>query len=82
MSRYNACVILVASMYRILEFSLGFAYSVLSINLNYGFWYLLQADALKMALEAKNIPVNVYVGMRYWYPFTEEAIEQVSLLYL
>ncbi|GMY28844.1 ferrochelatase-2, chloroplastic-like isoform X2 [Fagus crenata] len=37
-----------------------------------------QADALKMALEAKNIPVNVYVGMRYWYPFTEEAIEQIK----
>ncbi|KAM3710173.1 hypothetical protein ACJW31_01G008600 [Castanea mollissima] len=37
-----------------------------------------QADALKMALEAKNMPVNVYVGMRYWYPFTEEAIQQIK----
>lgn len=44
----------------------------------FGLWYLLQAHALKMALEAKNIPANVYVGMRYWYPFTEEAIQQVS----
>ncbi|KAE8100000.1 hypothetical protein FH972_017939 [Carpinus fangiana] len=37
-----------------------------------------QANALKIALEAKNTPVNVYVGMRYWYPFTEEAIEQIK----
>ncbi|GAV67914.1 Ferrochelatase domain-containing protein [Cephalotus follicularis] len=37
-----------------------------------------QAHALKTALEAKNIPVNVYVGMRYWYPFTEEAIQQIK----
>ncbi|MFQ6642842.1 hypothetical protein Gotur_017676 [Gossypium turneri] len=39
-----------------------------------------QANALRMALEAKNVNVSVYVGMRYWYPFTEEAIEQVRLL--
>ena len=32
-----------------------------------------------MALEEKNISANVYVGMRYWYPFTEEAIQQVCL---
>ncbi|KAL9443268.1 hypothetical protein AB3S75_016597 [Citrus x aurantiifolia] len=37
-----------------------------------------QAQALKTALEAKNLPVNVYVGMRYWYPFTEEAIQQIK----
>jgi len=37
-----------------------------------------QADAIKMALQAKNIAANVYVGMRYWYPFTEEAVQQVS----
>ncbi|XVF48638.1 hypothetical protein PTKIN_Ptkin03bG0206400 [Pterospermum kingtungense] len=37
-----------------------------------------QADALRMALEAKKIHANVYVGMRYWYPFTEEAIEQIK----
>ncbi|KAJ0014486.1 hypothetical protein Pint_21437 [Pistacia integerrima] len=37
-----------------------------------------QAHALKMALEAKNLPVNVYVGMRYWYPFTEEAVQQIK----
>ncbi|XP_031264942.1 ferrochelatase-2, chloroplastic-like [Pistacia vera] len=37
-----------------------------------------QALALKMALEKKNLPVNVYVGMRYWYPFTEEAVQQIK----
>ncbi|CBI20621.3 hypothetical protein VitviT2T_004403 [Vitis vinifera] len=37
-----------------------------------------QAHAIKAALEAKNMHVNVYVGMRYWYPFTEEAIEQIK----
>ncbi|PPE00260.1 hypothetical protein GOBAR_DD02738 [Gossypium barbadense] len=39
-----------------------------------------QANALRMALEAKNVNVSVYVGMRYWYPFTEEVIEQVDTL--
>lgn len=38
-----------------------------------------QADAIRMALQAKNIAANVYVGMRYWYPFTEEAVQQVVL---
>uniref|UniRef100_A0A0D6QTR4 Ferrochelatase n=1 Tax=Araucaria cunninghamii TaxID=56994 RepID=A0A0D6QTR4_ARACU len=37
-----------------------------------------QADALCLALEAKKVPAKVYVGMRYWYPFTEEAIEQIK----
>ncbi|XP_068651976.1 ferrochelatase-1, chloroplastic-like [Aristolochia californica] len=37
-----------------------------------------QAHALKMALEAKKTYVNVYVGMRYWHPFTEEAIHQIK----
>ncbi|KAA3477492.1 Ferrochelatase [Gossypium australe] len=36
---------------------------------------------LRMALEAKNVNVSVYVGMRYWYPFTEEAIEQVMIFF-
>ncbi|GKB68984.1 ferrochelatase-2, chloroplastic-like protein [Tanacetum coccineum] len=39
-----------------------------------------QADALKMALEAKEVPANVYVAMRYWYPFTEEAVQQDKML--
>ena len=38
----------------------------------------VQAQALKMVLKEKGLPANVYVGMRYWYPFTEEAIQQVS----
>ncbi|GAB4854430.1 hypothetical protein Ancab_023013 [Ancistrocladus abbreviatus] len=37
-----------------------------------------QANAIKMALEAKRKHVNVYVGMRYWYPFTEEAIHLIK----
>lgn len=45
----------------------------------HGLKIFLQAQALKTALEAKNLPVNVYVGMRYWYPFTEEAVQQVAV---
>ncbi|KAE9586870.1 hypothetical protein Lal_00004377 [Lupinus albus] len=37
-----------------------------------------QALALKKALESKGLSSNVYVGMRYWYPFTEEAVEQIK----
>ncbi|PIA30560.1 hypothetical protein AQUCO_05500095v1 [Aquilegia coerulea] len=37
-----------------------------------------QAQALKMALEAKKLHANVYVAMRYWYPFTEEAVHQIK----
>lgn len=37
-----------------------------------------QAKALKVALEEKSIPAKVYVGMRYWHPFTEEAIRQIK----
>ncbi|GKC36828.1 ferrochelatase-2, chloroplastic-like protein [Tanacetum coccineum] len=35
-----------------------------------------QADALKTELEAKKVSANVYVAMRYWHPFTEEAAHQ------
>jgi ferrochelatase len=38
---------------------------------------LAQAEELKKSLSGKNVPAEVYVGMRYWHPFTEEAIEQV-----
>ncbi|CAN1299954.1 Ferrochelatase-2, chloroplastic [Linum perenne] len=34
--------------------------------------------AIKDALQAKDVSVDVYVGMRYWYPFTEEAIQQIK----
>ncbi|KAL5999732.1 hypothetical protein ACLOJK_038017 [Asimina triloba] len=36
-----------------------------------------QAHALKLALEAKKMRANVYVGMRYWHPFTEEVVHQL-----
>nr|CAB3453060.1 unnamed protein product [Digitaria exilis] len=39
------------------------------------------ANALKTALEKKNLHANIYVGMRYWYPFTEEAIDQVMIFF-
>lgn len=34
---------------------------------------------MKKALWQKDVPAEVYVGMRYWHPFTEEAIEQVDI---
>ncbi|KAI3468142.1 hypothetical protein Pfo_024805 [Paulownia fortunei] len=37
-----------------------------------------QASSLKLALEAKEVPANVYVAMRYWHPFTEEAVHQIK----
>lgn len=37
-----------------------------------------QAEELRKALCEKNVPAEVYVGMRYWHPFTEEAIEQIK----
>ncbi|KAE9602742.1 putative protoporphyrin ferrochelatase [Lupinus albus] len=37
-----------------------------------------QAEELRKSLWEKNVPANVYVGMRYWHPFTEEAIEQIK----
>lgn len=37
-----------------------------------------QAEALKQALYAKECEAEVYVGMRYWYPFTEEAISRIK----
>lgn len=36
-----------------------------------------QAEALQKGLRSKGIDASVYVGMRYWNPFTEEALEQV-----
>lgn len=37
-----------------------------------------QAEELRKALCVKNVSAKVYVGMRYWHPFTEEAIEQIK----
>uniref|UniRef100_A0A162AZN8 Ferrochelatase n=1 Tax=Daucus carota subsp. sativus TaxID=79200 RepID=A0A162AZN8_DAUCS len=39
-----------------------------------------QAKALKKELEAKEVPVDVYVAMRYWHPYTEEAIQQARFI--
>ncbi|KAG6658679.1 ferrochelatase-2, chloroplastic-like isoform X6 [Carya illinoinensis] len=36
------------------------------------------AEELRNFLWEKNVPADVYVGMRYWHPFTEEAIEQIK----
>uniref|UniRef100_A0A3Q7HN24 Ferrochelatase n=1 Tax=Solanum lycopersicum TaxID=4081 RepID=A0A3Q7HN24_SOLLC len=38
-----------------------------------------QASALKLALEIKEVPANVYVVMRYWHPFIEEAVHQTLI---
>jgi protoporphyrin/coproporphyrin ferrochelatase len=38
-----------------------------------------QADALAVALRAKGLPgAKVYVGMRYWHPYTEEALAAIK----
>ena len=36
-----------------------------------------QASALETALSSRNINARVYVGMRYWNPFIEEALDQI-----
>ncbi len=37
-----------------------------------------QAEALQEHLQTKGQEVSVYVGMRYWHPFTEEAIATIK----
>ncbi|HEY9877644.1 MAG TPA: ferrochelatase, partial [Leptolyngbyaceae cyanobacterium] len=37
-----------------------------------------QAEALKNSLQSKGQSAEVYIGMRYWYPFTEEAIARIK----
>ncbi|MEO0985931.1 MAG: ferrochelatase [Cyanobacteria bacterium J06639_14] len=37
-----------------------------------------QAEALRKSLENTNQPAEIYIGMRYWYPFTEEAIARIK----
>jgi ferrochelatase len=36
-----------------------------------------QARALESALASRNINARAYVGMRYWNPFIEEALDQI-----
>ncbi|MBE9182325.1 ferrochelatase [Oculatella sp. LEGE 06141] len=37
-----------------------------------------QAQALQSSLQRKGQEAQVYIGMRYWYPFTEEAIARIK----
>ncbi|MFM7367864.1 MAG: ferrochelatase [Sphaerospermopsis kisseleviana] len=37
-----------------------------------------QGEALKTQLDAMGKEANIYVGMRYWHPYTEEAIAQLA----
>jgi len=37
-----------------------------------------QGAALAQHLHAQGIDAKVYIGMRYWHPFTEEAIAQIK----
>lgn len=37
-----------------------------------------QAHALEMRLHQRNLDATIYIGMRYWHPFTEEAIARVK----
>lgn len=37
-----------------------------------------QAEALEKRLEEIEQPAQVYIGMRYWHPFTEEAIARIK----
>ena len=37
-----------------------------------------QAKALEVKLEEMGQDVKIYIGMRYWHPFTEEAIAQIK----
>lgn len=37
-----------------------------------------QGEALKAHLDSRGLDTKVYVGMRYWNPFTEEAIAQIK----
>ncbi|MEH2171861.1 ferrochelatase [Nostoc sp.] len=37
-----------------------------------------QGEALKEQLGSLGQEVNIYVGMRYWHPYTEEALAQIT----
>ncbi|NCJ06425.1 ferrochelatase [Synechococcales cyanobacterium C] len=37
-----------------------------------------QAQALRLDLQQKGKEAQVYIGMRYWHPFTEEAIVEIK----
>lgn len=37
-----------------------------------------QAQALRQQLQSMGREANIYIGMRYWHPFTEEAIAEIK----
>jgi ferrochelatase len=37
-----------------------------------------QAQAMREVLRQRGHDVNIYIGMRYWHPFTEEAIARIK----
>ena len=37
-----------------------------------------QAQALQQKLKERDTEAQIYIGMRYWHPFTEEAIAQIK----
>ncbi|AGY59781.1 ferrochelatase [Gloeobacter kilaueensis] len=37
-----------------------------------------QGRVLKKALASRGLDAQIYVGMRYWHPFTEEAVRQIK----
>lgn len=37
-----------------------------------------QGAAIQTALDAKGVNAKVYVAMRYWHPFTEEAVASIK----
>jgi ferrochelatase len=37
-----------------------------------------QAQALANTLRTKGLDAKIYIGMRYWHPFTEDAIAQIK----
>lgn len=36
-----------------------------------------QGEKLEEELRRRGVEAKMYIGMRYWYPFTEEAVDQV-----
>jgi len=36
-----------------------------------------QGDNLQVELKNRGIDAKIYIGMRYWYPFTEEAVDKI-----
>jgi ferrochelatase len=37
-----------------------------------------QASAITASLERRGLEAKVYIGMRYWYPYTEDALAQIK----